>query len=85
MCFLENKVIPNSLYESILYALVKFILQVIGYSFCLKYCFPFFFFLIQFSAGRLLYLSVNYSYSYSFARQMGNLDSQWDFKELQSM
>lgn len=31
MCFLENKVIPNSLYESILQALVKFILQVTGY------------------------------------------------------
>lgn len=84
MCFLENKVNPNSLYKSILYALVKFILQVTGYSFCLKYCFPFFL-KIQFSAGRLLYLSVNYSYSYSVARQMGNLDSQWDFKELQSM
>lgn len=48
MCFLENKVIPNSLYESILYALVKFILQVTGYSFCLKYCFPFFFFKYNF-------------------------------------
>lgn len=31
MCFLENKVIPNSLYELILQPLVKFILQVTGY------------------------------------------------------
>jgi len=37
MFLLENNLIPNSLYESILYALVKFILEVTGYCSCLKY------------------------------------------------